>query len=482
MWSGIAFGALVLVGCRLLRREPARLVDRLRGDLWVLRHLVVAGVISWLLLWWMDPKVFASPLAALTNSVRSSATFEGRSSQWHIVPDLVALQVPLAFLVFFVVGCGIVALQVMACKWRVGMTEAKQLIVGSQAVAMPVGVMIAASPIYGDLRQLMFSVPASALIATVALVEMCESSDRAAARRTLGLPLLICAGILVPVISQAMLFPYNYAFYNPLQSWTGIHTNGEYLRGSAIELAADVPGSGRLVCIPETDRPVPVRMANATRRGHLNGWTDCRTDLLSPISPYAEELGGRADRLDQDEFWAISFNPAGLVPKNCAAVTGVSRRNLWQHLHMATLSLCRLAYPTMSTGTVAFSTVKSAADLIPDDGWHLPGFDQTGEGLLTAGERSTMTFRLPSQVRGGAVDLEVRTARPAYPQITFGGVPVSARSTSDAMALVIVIPRDLVDRAIDEPLTLAFESRSSAPLEMKVLSLSLQPAKGAPRD
>jgi hypothetical protein len=80
------------------------------------------------------------------------------------------------------------------------------------------------------------------------------------------------------------------------------------------------------------------------------------------------------------------------------------------------------------------------------------------------------------------VDLEVRTARPAYPQITFGGVPVSARSTSDAMALVIVIPRDLVDRAIDEPLTLAFESRSSAPLQMKVLSLSLQPAKGAPRD
>jgi hypothetical protein len=144
------------------------------------------------------------------------------------------------------------------------------------------------------------------------------------------------------------------------------------------------------------------------------------------------------------------------------------------------LSLCRLAFPTMPMGAVAFTTVKSAADLLPDEGWHLPGFDQTLEGLLTAGHRSTMTFRLPAQVRGGAVDLEVRTADPANPRIIFGGVPVTARSTSDPMTLVVEVPRDLVDRATEQPLTLAFESRSSAPLEMKVLSLSLQPAKGAP--
>jgi hypothetical protein len=149
---------------------------------------------------------------------------------------------------------------------------------------------------------------------------------------------------------------------------------------------------------------------------------------------------------------------------------------------MATLSLCRLSFPTVPVGSVNFRSEDGLAGLIPDQGWHLLGFDQTQVGLLTAGHRSTMTFRLPSRVRGGAVDLEVRTARPAHPQITVGGVPLTSRSTSDPLALVIVIPRDLVDRAIDEPLTLAFESRSSAPLEMKVLSLSLQPAKGAPRD
>jgi hypothetical protein len=479
MWSGIAFGAVVLLLFRGLRREPARLVDRVRADLWVLWDLVVAALASWLLLWWMDPKVFSSPLLLLYKSVHSSATFKGRSSPWHTVADLIALQAPLVLLVFFLMGSGIVVLRVVASRGRLSATETRYLIVGSQAVAMPIGAMVASSPIYGDLRQLIFSVPASALIATVALVQVCESSGRARSGRAFGLPLVISASILVPVISQAMLFPYNYAFYNPLQSLTGVHTNGEYLRGSAIELVADVPPSGRLVCIPETDRMAPVRMADATRRGHLNGWTDCRTDLLSPISPYASKLAGRPEQLDQDAFWAISFNPAGLVPKNCSRAAEVSRRTLWQHLHMATLSLCRLAFPTMPMGTVAFTTVKSAADLLPDEGWHLPGFDQTLRGLLTVGHRSTMTFRLPAQLRGSAIDLEIRTAEPANPEITFGGVHLAVGSSSDPTTLVVEIPRDLVDRSIAEPLSLVFASRSSAPLEMKVLSLSVQPTKEA---
>jgi hypothetical protein len=186
--------------------------------------------------------------------------------------------------------------------------------------------------------------------------------------------------------------------------------------------------------------------------------------------------------LDPDQFWALTFSPSGAVSKNCSRVAEVSRRLLWQRVEMGTLSLCRLPFPTVPVGSVTFRSEDRLAALIPDQGWHLLGFDQTPLGLLTAGHRSTMTFRLPSQVRGGAVDLEVRTARPENPQITFGGVPVTARSTSDPTALVIVIPRDLVERATEQPLTLAFESRSSAPLDMKVLSLSLQPAKGASGD
>jgi hypothetical protein len=236
------------------------------------------------------------------------------------------------------------------------------------------------------------------------------------------------------------------------------------------------------VCVPEQDRPGPVSAANATRRGHLNGWTDCRVDPVSPISAFAADMRGPTKVLDPDEFWALSFSPSGAVAKNCSRVHTVSRRLLWQRVELGTLSLCRLPFPTLPVGSVTFRSDDRLADLVPDQGWHLLGFDQTSLGLLTAGHRSTMTFRLPAQVRGGAVDLEVRTARPAYPQITFGGVPVTARATSVSTAFAIVIPRDLVDRATEQPLTLAFESRSSTPLDLKVLSLFMQPAKGAPGD
>jgi hypothetical protein len=479
MWSGIALGALVLIGCRLLRREPARLGARLRADMWVLRDLVAVAVVSWLALWWVDPNIFGSPATALVKSVHSSATFRETQTPWSDLPRWVAFQLPLVFVLSFVAGSLVLLRRVTKVFPHLEATDVRWVVVGAQAVCMPIGVMVTEAPIYGDLRQLLFSLPGAALIATAAIARVSARPSRAGQSAAWIAP-AFGLGIILPVVSQLMLFPYNYVFYNPLAWLTHLGTNGEYLRGSAVELAPELPSRGRVVCVPEQDRTGPVSTASATRRGHLNGWTDCRTDPVSPISAYSADMRGPTRVLDADQFWAVSFSPSGAVAKNCSRVAGVSRRLLWQRVEMATLSLCRLPFPTVPVGSVNFRPEDRLAGLIPDQGWHLLGFDQTQVGLLTAGPRSTITFRLPSQVRGGDVDLEVRTARPAHPQITVGGVPLTSRSTSDPLALVIVIPHDLVDRAIDEPLTLAFESRSSTPLEMKVLSLSLQPAKGAP--
>jgi hypothetical protein len=198
--------------------------------------------------------------------------------------------------------------------------------------------------------------------------------------------------------------------------------------------------------------------------------------MTSPISAYASRLSGRPAVLDPEEFWAISFDPGGHLPKNCSRMGGVSRRTLWQHVDMATLSLCRLAFPTLPIGRVSF-TIDSASDLIPDQGWRPIGFDQTRVGLLASGRRATMTFRLPSQLRGGPVELAVRTAAPASAEITFGGVVLTARSTDEPTRLIVEIPRALVDRSITQPLTLAFRASTPASLDLKVLSLSLQPGK-----
>jgi hypothetical protein len=146
---------------------------------------------------------------------------------------------------------------------------------------------------------------------------------------------------------------------------------------------------------------------------------------------------------------------------------------------MATLSLCRLAFPTLPVRTLAFTTRDADAGLIPDQGWRPIGFDQTRVGLLASGRRATMTFQLPSQMRGGAVELEIRTAAPARAEITFGGVVLIARATGDPSRLVAEIPRDLVETSITRPLTLAFQAPTPAPLDLEVLSLSLLSGKEA---
>jgi hypothetical protein len=142
---------------------------------------------------------------------------------------------------------------------------------------------------------------------------------------------------------------------------------------------------------------------------------------------------------------------------------------------MAMLSLCRWPFPTLSVGTVAFA----ADDLIPDERWNRPGFDQSDLGLLASGHRSMMTFRLSEGVRGYSVRLEIGTAELADPLVTFGGEVFTARSAKRETGLAVEIPRALFDRAVAAPLTLAVEPRTSPSLDLKILSLSVQPVSEA---
>jgi len=431
--------------------------------------------VSWLVLWWMDPKVFGSPLALLYKSVHSSAEFLERTTPWYIVPSWVAIQVPVIVLVLFVLGSVVVARRLFVARFRTDVAGIGLVIVCSQALSMPIAFAVTQSPLSADLRQLLFAVPPTALVATFGASEVCRHVRGKPDRRVAAsVVVAVAAGLVVPVVAQAMLFPYNYVYSNALAQAFDVDGHGEYYRGSARELVDRIPPDGRLICSPEGVA------GQATRLGHLSGWTDCQTAELSPISSYATRFRGRPMHLDPDQFWAISFNPEGTSGENCSRIASVSRRGPWQHVVMATLSLCRLPFPTLSVGSVTFRASDHLAALIPDEGWYPPAFDQTQTGLLAAGRRSTMTFRLPSDVRGGAVRLEVRTADAADPAVTFGGVDVPTRSTGVPSRLVIEIPRELVDRSITEPLTLAFRSRTSAALDLKVLSMTLQPEKGAP--
>jgi hypothetical protein len=326
---------------------------------------------------------------------------------------------------------------------------------------------VTASPVYGDLRQLLFSVPASGLLATLGARRLLLGARR---DRRVGIMAgsLVGAALVVPVAMQSMLFPYNYTFYNPLAAVAGLTTNGDYYRASARELAAEVPLSGRFVCSPEFDDD-----ERATREAHLNGWMDCRSDIVAPVAPFQDEFAGPSTALAPDEFWTMTFQSNRKIGSNCRALTSVSRRTLWQHLQMATLSRCRLPFPTLPNRRVEFREQSDIAMRLPDLGWLLPSFDQSGLGLRTHGSRSSLVFMLPESARSKPASLVIRTAEAASPLTTFGGVAVEPRPLSSGSGFSLTLPSQLADRAVDQPLTLEFRSGSSDDLVMKVLSIEL---------
>jgi hypothetical protein len=470
MWSGIAFGAVVLLVCRGLRRDPARFIERVRADLWVVRDLAVVAAVGWLLLWWMDPKVFGSPTTLLIKSVHSSADFQDITAPWAAVPVWVAMQIPLLVVGLALAGSYVVVRRTVAARFRPSVVESRWLLVGVQAFAMPIGVILTASPVYGDLRQLLFSVPASALLATLGARRLLLGAGRSKDRFGGGMAAaVIGAAILVPVAMQAMLFPYNYTFYNPLAAVAGLTTNGDYYRASGRALVAEVPLRGRFVCSPEFDGD-----KRATREAHLNGWMDCRSDMTSPIAAFQDSFAGPSTDLASDEFWAMTFQAKVAVSPNCQPITGISRRTLWQHLRMATLSRCRLPFPTLPSRMVKFEEKNEVAMLLPDLGWLLPSFDESGFGIRAHGGRSTMVFRLPGSARGKSATLVLRTAEAASPETTFGGISVAPVRLHSGSGFALELPQDLVDRAVDRAQTLEFRSSGPDDLVMKVLSIELQ--------
>jgi hypothetical protein len=469
MWVGIFASVTVLVASLLLRPGQGPFASRLRGDLWRYRDVAVSIVVAGVGLWLIDPRVFDSPLTAMWKAAFSSASFLDAHARWTFVPSRVFLQVPVLMLGFVGFGAVIAATSLLRTRLRPGVFESRLLLVLVQMLALPMIAIVREASLYGDLRQLLFAAPATALVATLGMARLSELA-RASSDRN-GPPMVAavtCVALVAPLVDQATLFPYNYAYYNPLAAVARVPTDGEYYRGSGRELVPRLPSDGRIVCSPQADRE-----GLAMRMAHLDGWAECRTALFSPISAYTDrQRHADLGRLGADEFWAITFNSEGKIPKNCELVSGVDRRAGWRRLGLATLSRCSRPFPVLSTSEVKITDRLNRGLDFPDLGWIIPATDGTSVGVRSVAEGpSTMTFRLAKDFAGHDVRLLVRTSRESSAAVTFGGVPLDARRTDQPRGLEMVIPRELVDRAVVDALSLEFRSTSSDPLDLKVVAL-----------
>ena len=87
-----------------------------------------------------------------------------------------------------------------------------------------------------------------------------------------------------------------------------------------------------------------------------------------------------------------------------------------------------------------------------------------------------MKFRLSKEFAGHAVRLVVLTSDESDAYITFGGLPLDVRASTQPLGLEVVIPREAVDRAVLDAESLDFRSRTSDRLDLKVLGLRAEVA------
>ncbi len=475
MWTGVAAGCAVLIGYRCIRRTEQGLAATLREDGWRYRDIAVGLLLALAALVAVYPQVFGSPVTALVRSALSSANFFSVQAPWTFIPTRVAFQMPLLILTFVAIGTVVAGRSILVAGRQPDPQHQRLVLVFAQMVTLPLVAIVHGASLYGDLRQVLFAAPATAIVATLGVARLVTVvRDRAEKDRT-GPPLvtaIACAAITLPFVDQALAFPYGYTAYNPMASVAGLSVLGDYYRASGREIVPELPVTGRIVCTPEEDEN-----DRALRAAHLDGWVDCRDPASSPIAAFMGDRGARGGELAADEFWAVTFDIRGSVPKNCIEVSTVSRRLVFRRLNLASLSRCTLPFPKLAAETVVIDGDSDRGFQLPDLGWNAFGVDGTTDGVGFKGGPATMTFSFAPWLRDAPLMLRLTATREFDTTVRFGGVVVSSTwSDSGPPVLDIAVPVELVARAVRGPLTLELSPKVPNARGAKVLALAVEPA------
>lgn len=309
--------ALVLLAARLRSGTPRAVGAR--------TAVLVVPVVAWLVLLAIYPALFATPVTTLRESVLSSSRFDDRQGQWYYVPALLVGETPLLLLALLLLGTVVALRWVAGAVRRPDLRAAAWLLVGIQAWTLPLLGMVRESNLYNGLRQLLFMVPATALLMTAGIVALVGLARRRAAAgsggRTRVVPALVVGlaalAVALPVLDQARLYPYNYAYATLPSYAVDEAADTDYWRTSVRELAPSIPTDGWVTCSPSLDED-----RQALRRS-LEGDDDCAGDLIGPLSSYDDERTGELG-LGPTEFLGITAGPRP-ADANCVELARVTR-------------------------------------------------------------------------------------------------------------------------------------------------------------
>ncbi|NEN79662.1 hypothetical protein [Nocardioides zeae] len=411
-------------------------------------------VAAWFVLLAVYPAVFATPLTTLRESALSSSRFDERTGQWFYVPALLVGEVPLVLLALVLAG-SVLALRRVVAEVRVpsvGTATTAWLLVGVQAWTLPLLAVVRESNLYNGLRQLLFMVPATALLATLAIAAVVRAAERrrAAAGRVAPALLLgvVALGLLAPTLDQVRLHPYGYTFATLPSYAVAEAADTDYWRTSARELAPSVP-PGWVTCSPALDDQ------RRSLRRSLDGDEDCGRDLIGPLSAWADVRGTdpvAGEPLGPTEFWAITAGPRR-PGTNCVEVARVDRPGplpgvgtllgLPERDVMSRLARCELVLPEHDRGVLTFGPGGDAGDL-ELGGWTAHA---TAAGIRLTGERGEVGFTLTAPHPAGA-ELRIGLVDPVAPdavRVSVNGTEVVVRGSGAAgTRLTAAVPADVL--------------------------------------
>jgi len=434
MWPGL-FGVLVVAvaGVWLIPggRRPA-----IRTTVEIAACCAVAGAT----LVAIYPKLFGDPLRALPRTTEGSSQFrDGQPPNRLYVPEHVLSEIP-TLLLFFVLTGLVVGGLVVVQRWRDDPVIAARVgLVGFQAAALPVVAILAGSDLYNDLRQLLFSGPASAVLGAYGMAWWLQR-PRARTRRLVAVASV--AGLLLPMVDQITVQPYQVTYVNlatdlvtaPFTT-AGQKPGADYWRVSLPELLEGQVLDHQLLCKAkvgkEEDRAY--RFIDGGQYSTSRS-LDCREEANGPLAPQHLPV----NRAPGDRVYDAVFLKT--VPKNCTRRNAVTR---WRHgfdVILTVLARCTTDPPIMPPeGVYADSTALATAQ--KRDLWRfaVDGWERwpTRFALSARSPQAWIAFRPGGQCRVYGCLLRIDGFGPSDLVANVRGEPVRVQRVPHALLVTI---------------------------------------------
>jgi hypothetical protein len=172
------------------------------------------------------------------------------------------------------------------------------------------------SAIYNGSRQFLFMVPAFTMMAVLGVWRVVTSLRKHPTKTPWPLRavwVVVGLGLVLPVVDQVRLFPYNYVYFNEVARLAPIDGNWptDYWRASGQDLIRRLPADG-----PESCWVVP----------SLDAVRPCQNE--TQFAPFWDLRGkdARAGTLGPGEYWLMRENGGDtVVPDSCELFDRVSR-------------------------------------------------------------------------------------------------------------------------------------------------------------